>query len=76
MNSGCLYYCFYITGHVASAKAVDLPPDTCEKILLKKLEEAHATNPKFRTIIDRQYKQSLDSYNNDINKYGYINIHQ
>lgn len=61
-------YCFCITGHVASAKAVDLPPETSEKILLKKLEEAQATNPKFRTIIDRQYKQCLDSYNNDINK--------
>ncbi|GLV36874.1 Son of sevenless [Carabus blaptoides fortunei] len=55
-------------GHVASAKAIDLPPETSEKILLKKLEEAQATNPKFRTIIDRQYKQCLDSYNNDINR--------
>lgn len=42
--------------------------DVSEDDVSRKLECEHATNPKFRAIIDRQYKQALDSYTNEINK--------
>lgn len=45
-----------------------MPPDTPEDVLLQQISIAQATNPKFRTIIDRQYKQALDGYTNQINK--------
>nr|XP_022906848.1 DNA-directed RNA polymerase I subunit RPA1 [Onthophagus taurus] len=50
------------------AKALDVPENTSIEEILEKLEQSHANNPNFRNILDRQYKQSLDSYTNDINK--------
>ncbi|RZB40094.1 DNA-directed RNA polymerase I subunit RPA1 [Asbolus verrucosus] len=48
--------------------ALDLPADTSVEDVVEKIEEARVKNPKFRAILDRQYKTTLDSYTNDINK--------
>lgn len=49
--------------------ALELPVDTLPDELAAKVDEAYLKNPKFRTILDRQYKSALDSYTNKINKY-------
>lgn len=48
--------------------ALDIPKDTPLDQIVEKIEEASATNPKIRAVIDRQYKSSLDSFTNDINR--------
>lgn len=35
---------------------------------MKKIESELATNPRFRTLLDRKYKTALDNYTNEINK--------
>lgn len=36
--------------------------------IIEKIQENSVKNPKWRATLDRQYKTSLDSYTNDINK--------
>lgn len=48
--------------------ALDLPGDTPIDEIVAKMEESGVTNPKLRSVIDRQYKTALDSFTNDINK--------
>ncbi|KAL9703026.1 hypothetical protein quinque_006544 [Culex quinquefasciatus] len=55
-------------GHSAAAAALDLPPDVSTEVLNAKMEEAYAKDPKFRAILDRQYKSALDPFNNQINE--------
>lgn len=56
-------------GHRVAAIAVDSNPDEINtEELAEKLEFSYATNSKFRAIIDRQYKQALDGFTNEINK--------
>lgn len=50
------------------ATALDIPEDSPLEKIVEKFAEASARNPKIRAIIDRQYKTSLDSYTNDINR--------
>lgn len=53
-------------GQLATVSALEQP--CSEKNLKIKIEEAYTKNPKFKTILDRKYKQVLDGFNNDINK--------
>jgi DNA-directed RNA polymerase I subunit RPA1 len=48
--------------------ALDLTPDTPLEEIVEKMKESRVKNPKFRATLDRQYKSTLDSYTNDINK--------
>lgn len=57
------------TGNDIITKALDLPEDTNSNEIAAKIEEDSATNPKLRSIIDRHYKSSMDSYTNKINTY-------
>lgn len=50
------------------ANALDIPEDSPLEKIVDKFAEASARNPKMRAIVDRQYKKSLDSYTNDINR--------
>lgn len=54
-------------GKLAAVKATDLPVDIDDETLKKTLEENFANDPKFRANLDRQYKNVLDSYTNNIN---------
>ncbi|XP_052901763.1 DNA-directed RNA polymerase I subunit RPA1 [Anopheles moucheti] len=54
-------------GHEASAAALELPPTVSPEVLAKRMREAYAKNPKFRSILDRKYKTALDTYTNRIN---------
>lgn len=56
------------SGRGAALGALELDLDTPDEVLVQKMDEAYTNNPKFRTIIDRKYKQVLDSFTNDINK--------
>ncbi|XP_055600728.1 DNA-directed RNA polymerase I subunit RPA1 [Uranotaenia lowii] len=55
-------------GHETAAAALELPPDVSEEELFTKMDEAYAKNPRFRTIMDRQYKTALDTFTNQINE--------
>lgn len=55
-------------GHRTTATALDLPSDVSSDILVEKLNEAYGRNPKFRTMLDRNYKSVLDGFTNKINK--------
>nr|XP_023014677.1 DNA-directed RNA polymerase I subunit RPA1 isoform X1 [Leptinotarsa decemlineata] len=55
-------------GNGVMATALNLPKNTSPTEILDKLEELSSTNPKMRTLVDRQYKTSLDKYTNEINK--------
>lgn len=55
-------------GNEAVAAVLDLPPDTPLDVLAHHMEEANNKDPKFRSLLDRQYKSALDSYTNKINK--------
>lgn len=57
-----------LIGRKAAAEAVGLDEFADPDEVKKKLEISYATNPKFRMIIDRQYKSALDSFTNNINK--------
>lgn len=48
--------------------ALDIPVETPIEEIVENLEKARATDPKFTKNLDRQYKTSLDSYTNNINK--------
>lgn len=55
-------------GKEAATKAVDISPDENLNVLKEKLENAYTKDPKFRSVIDRQYKLCLDTYTNNINQ--------
>lgn len=57
-------------GNQVVAAVLDLPFDTDGEIevLAQQMEEANNKDPKFRALLDRQYKSALDSYTNKINK--------
>ncbi|KAF7282113.1 hypothetical protein GWI33_003228 [Rhynchophorus ferrugineus] len=55
-------------GKEAVTKALEIPMDTSLEEVVEKLEERCAIDSKFRQIVDRSYKTSLDSYTNAINK--------
>uniref|UniRef100_A0A182W273 DNA-directed RNA polymerase subunit n=1 Tax=Anopheles minimus TaxID=112268 RepID=A0A182W273_9DIPT len=54
-------------GHEAAAAALELPATVSREVLAKRMREAYAKNPKFRSILDRKYKTALDTYTNRIN---------
>lgn len=55
-------------GKIATCQALDLPEDTPDNEVTKKMQEAYIKDPKFRTNLDRKYKSVMDSFTNDINK--------
>ena len=57
-----------LIGHATTATALGLPLNCTEEELAEKMSEAYIRDPKFRTILDRNYKSALDSYTNAINK--------
>lgn len=57
-----------LAGHAAAAEAVGLDPNVETEELQEALETAFSKDSKFRAILDRKYKTTLDSYTNDINK--------
>uniref|UniRef100_A0A182QAF2 DNA-directed RNA polymerase subunit n=1 Tax=Anopheles farauti TaxID=69004 RepID=A0A182QAF2_9DIPT len=59
--------CRELAGHEATAAALELEPTVSREELTRRMREAYAKNPKFRTIIDRKYKTVLDKYTNRIN---------
>lgn len=56
------------SGRLAALAALELDPSTSDEVLVQKMDEAYTNNPRFRTILDRKYKQVLDSFTNDMNK--------
>ncbi|GJQ80589.1 putative DNA-dependent RNA polymerase [Trypoxylus dichotomus] len=55
-------------GKSVMTAALGLPEYVTLNEIVEKVEQVGAVNPKLRSIIDRQYKSSLDSYTNGINK--------
>lgn len=55
-------------GSEVAAKALDLPEDTAVEELKEKIGFAYRKDPKFRGLLDHQYKKCLDTYTNNINK--------
>ncbi|XP_050313380.1 DNA-directed RNA polymerase I subunit RPA1 [Anthonomus grandis grandis] len=56
-------------GKQAIANALEIPVDSASvEEMAEMVEERCAVDPKFRQIIDRSYKSSLDSFTNAINK--------
>lgn len=55
-------------GKQAVTKALELPPDTPDDEIVRKIEENAHKNPKIRAMIDREYKSLMDGYTNEINK--------
>lgn len=49
-------------------QALGLSGDVTLNEIVNKVDEVGALDPKLRSVIDRQYKTSLDSFTNDINK--------
>ncbi|CAH0691686.1 unnamed protein product [Spodoptera exigua] len=54
-------------GKSAAVKAADLPADVDDEKLKETIEVMYTKDPKFRANLDRQYKNLLDSYTNNIN---------
>ncbi|XP_045498094.1 DNA-directed RNA polymerase I subunit RPA1 [Colias croceus] len=54
-------------GKLAAVKATELPADTDESKIKDTIGDMMNKDPKFRANLDRQYKNVLDSYTNDIN---------
>ncbi|XP_032517861.2 DNA-directed RNA polymerase I subunit RPA1 [Danaus plexippus] len=54
-------------GRVAAVKATEVPADVEEQKLKDVISEMLSKDPKFRANLDRQYKNMLDSYTNNIN---------
>ncbi|VVD05829.1 unnamed protein product [Leptidea sinapis] len=54
-------------GKVAALKATDLPVDVEDSVLKDTIANRMTKDPKFRANLDRQYKNVLDSYTNNIN---------
>lgn len=55
-------------GNVALASALNLKDVPALDELSEKMDEAYIKDPKFRVVLDRQYKNMLNNYTNDINK--------
>ncbi|XP_057669657.1 DNA-directed RNA polymerase I subunit RPA1 [Diorhabda carinulata] len=55
-------------GKEAVTKALDLPIGTPDEDVVGKIEELSATDAKIRSVIDRSYKSSLDTFTNEINR--------
>lgn len=55
-------------GNEAVAAVLDVPADTPIDVLAQLMEDANNKDPKFRALLDRQYKSALDGYTNKINK--------
>jgi DNA-directed RNA polymerase I subunit RPA1 len=55
-------------GRSITCQALDIPETVTDDELVEKLEEAYATDPKFRAVLDRKYKSAMDTYTNGINK--------
>ncbi|CAH2001255.1 unnamed protein product [Acanthoscelides obtectus] len=55
-------------GVEAVTAALGIPPDTPVEQIVEEIQKRESTNSKIRAVIDRQYKSSLDSYTNDINR--------
>ncbi|CAG9861401.1 unnamed protein product [Phyllotreta striolata] len=55
-------------GKETITKALDLPIETADEDIVEKIDELIASDPKIRTVIDRQYKSNLDIYTNEINR--------
>ncbi|KAL3272242.1 hypothetical protein HHI36_022725 [Cryptolaemus montrouzieri] len=55
-------------GKEVMIKALNLPRDCSIEDITEKVEANSVANPKLRAIIDREYKSTLDSYTNDINR--------
>lgn len=55
-------------GKEVAAKALDVDKETPLSELKQKLELSYRKDPKFRALLDHQYKKCLDSYTNNINK--------
>ena len=47
---------------------LEVTDDTPREIVEKKIEESYWSNPRFRALVDRKYKGTLDVCTNDINK--------
>ncbi|RVE44695.1 hypothetical protein evm_010653 [Chilo suppressalis] len=54
-------------GRLAALKATELPGDVKDSELKETVGEMYTNDPKFRGNLDRQYKNMLDSYTNNIN---------
>ncbi|KAL1509795.1 hypothetical protein ABEB36_004477 [Hypothenemus hampei] len=55
-------------GKKAIAKALGIPKTDNLNEIVEKIEERCSVDPKFRQIIDRSYKTTLDTFTNSINK--------
>ncbi|KAG6449026.1 hypothetical protein O3G_MSEX005833 [Manduca sexta] len=55
-------------GKGAAVKSTELPEDVDDGMLKDTIAEMFAKDPKFRTSLDRQYKNMLDTFTNNINK--------
>lgn len=55
-------------GRSITCQALDISETVTNDELVEKLEEAYATDPKFRATLDRKYKSAMDTYTNGINK--------
>ncbi|XP_015182840.1 PREDICTED: DNA-directed RNA polymerase I subunit RPA1 [Polistes dominula] len=55
-------------GEEVQKSLLEMPADTPSEVLSSKIEESYWADPKFRTQVDRKYKNVLDVYTNNINK--------
>ncbi|KAK2581870.1 hypothetical protein KPH14_002333 [Odynerus spinipes] len=55
-------------GEEVQKAVLEVPDDTPPDVVTSKMEEAYWNEPKFRALVDRKYKSTLDVYTNDINK--------
>lgn len=55
-------------GRSITCQALDISETVTDDELVEKLEEAYATDPKFRALLDRKYKSAMDTFTNGINK--------
>uniref|UniRef100_A0A1B0DCX1 DNA-directed RNA polymerase subunit n=1 Tax=Phlebotomus papatasi TaxID=29031 RepID=A0A1B0DCX1_PHLPP len=55
-------------GNATAATALNLPEDIPFDELKEKMTDAFHSDPKFRTIMDRQFKSALDQFTNNINR--------
>lgn len=55
-------------GNAVVAAALGLPEDTSAAQVAIGMADAYDKDAKFRTVLDRQYKQALDGYTNSINR--------
>lgn len=55
-------------GNATAATALNLPENIQFDELKEKMTDAFHSDPKFRTIMDRQFKSALDQFTNNINR--------